>query len=465
MHDYKPKRMRAFFKVTLVGISLHVVSIGSAPALAAQPLEYSIVESEDLIDVTQINNHILVHLVYSTTDNFLHEDVYGDLETCYLRREVAEKLANAQVHLEKKKRGFRLIVYDGLRPRDLQYKMWRLVKGTPQQEYVADPEQGSIHNFGAAVDVSIVDEQGNLLDMGTPFDYFGERAQPHYEKRFLKEGKLTQQQVDNRKLLRKTMEKAGFNGIPEEWWHFNAFPLKEAKRRYRIVEILLPLSKINSLLQEAENLPRDKNGFCVLVKGSEKKLYLIEHTAIKLVFDVALGEEGVGKTKEGDRKTPSGDYNIKWMVSRNGPPKENPGGVSSFVVESKTYAVLDTELYFGELTDIRVKVLPDGTRKVSGDTSDRPITTEELKIAQDEKLWTDAYGGENVYVMALDYPTAEERAQGKTGSCIEIHASLNLEKVGHKNYRGTLGCITLYPTDAKKLYHYLNPGTKVRITQ
>ena len=108
-----------------------------------------------------------------------------------------------------------------------------------EEAYVADPEKGSIHNFGAAVDVSIVDQEGNLLDMGTPFDYFGDLAQPRYEDRFLKEGALTKKQIENRRLLRKVMKEAGFQTIPDEWWHFNAFSPEEVKRRYAIVEFLL----------------------------------------------------------------------------------------------------------------------------------------------------------------------------------------------------------------------------------
>jgi len=452
-------------KVMLRAISISLIFLLFTPALAEQLIQYNIEDVEDIVDITHLNNRILVNLAYSTSNNFLHEDVYGDLQICYLRKEVAEKLDKAQTILEKKRRGYRLVVYDGLRPRNVQYKMWRMVKDTPQQEYVADPEEGSIHNFGAAVDLSIVDDQGNLLDMGTPFDYFGDLAQPRYEKRFLEEGRLTKEHAENRKLLRDVMEEAGFQGIADEWWHFNAFSPAEVTRRYKIVEFLLPLSKIKTVLNESKGLLRDKNGFCVLVKGAERKLYLIENSAITFVFDIAIGERGLGKKREGDHKTPLGDYTIKWMVSRNGPPKQNPGGVQSFVFDGHTYAVLDTELYFGDLAHIRVKVLPDGTRKVSHDLNDRPITPEEIKIAHGERLWTDAYGGKDSYVMALNYPNNKDRSEGKTGSCIEIHASLNLEKEGYKKYKGTLGCIAMYPADAKRVYEYVNPGTPVRIVE
>jgi D-alanyl-D-alanine dipeptidase len=300
----------------------------SFPALANQPVQYAI---EDVVAVSQPVNNIRVHLAYSTSDNFLHEDVYGDLEECYLRREVVKMLTTAQTLLEEKRKGYQLIVYDCLRPRSVQYKMWRLVKGTGEEVYVADPEKGSIHNFGAAVDLSIVDQEGNILDMGTPFDYFGDLAQPRYEDRFLQEGALTKNQVENRRLLREVMERAGFQTIPDEWWHFNAFSLEEVKRRFAIVEFLAPRAEIEDALHKARDLPRDKNGFCLLVEASEKKMYLIKNNTIQLVFDVALGKKGLGKTREGDHKTPLGDYRIKWMVSRNGPPKQNPGGLASLV--------------------------------------------------------------------------------------------------------------------------------------
>jgi len=456
---------------TLVPYSLSVLLLANCvlltlamlfPAQANQSVPYVL---ENVVALSPPVSTIRVHLAYSTSDNFLNEDVYGELEACYLRREVVEMLTTAQTLLEEKKKGYHLITYDCLRPRSVQYKMWRLVKGTKEEEYVADPEKGSIHNFGAAVDVSIVDQGGNPLDMGTPFDYFGDLAQPRYEDRFLKEGLLTHTQLENRRLLRTVMEEAGFQTIPEEWWHFNAFSPEEVKRRYTIVEFLLPRATTENVLHKAGDLPRDENGFCLLVEASEKKMYLIKNNTIQLVFDVALGKGGLGKTREGDHKTPLGDYRIKWMVSRNGPPKQNPGGLTSSVIQGKTYAVLDTELYVGDLTDIRVKVLPDGTRKVSEDIHDRPITREEIEIARGEKLWTDAYGGEQAYVMALDYPNKDDRAQGKTGSCIEIHASVNLEKVGYKDYKGTLGCVSLYPAYAKRIYHYVTPGTPVRIIE
>jgi D-alanyl-D-alanine dipeptidase len=86
------------------------------------------------------------------------------------------------------------------------------------------------------VDVSIADENGELLDMGTEYDYFGEEAQPELEGKMLAEKKLTAHQVENRKLLRSIMKKAGFRVLPSEWWHFNSCSREEARKKYRVVE-------------------------------------------------------------------------------------------------------------------------------------------------------------------------------------------------------------------------------------
>lgn len=189
-----------------------------------------------LVDAQSVCPDIVVELKYATSDNFLHKNVYGDLKKCYLLKEAAQKLAAAQKSLTALHPGWRLKIYDGARPRRIQAAMWALVKGTPQQPFVANPETGSIHNYGAAVDLTVVDEKGHELDMGTPFDFFGDLAQPRLEEASLKQGKLSAEQVQNRHLLRKVMTEAGFISISSEWWHFDAFPKEEVRKRFKIIE-------------------------------------------------------------------------------------------------------------------------------------------------------------------------------------------------------------------------------------
>ncbi|MGB8957716.1 MAG: M15 family metallopeptidase [Candidatus Aminicenantales bacterium] len=189
-----------------------------------------------LVDVQTICPDILVELKYATEDNFLHKNVYGDMKRCFLLKEAALKLAVAQNNLATLKPGWRLKIYDGARPKRVQAVMWALVKGTPRQLFVANPKTGSNHNYGAAVDLTLVDEKSLELDMGTAFDFFGDLAQPRLEDAFFKNGMLTADQVQNRRLLRKVMTEAGFIPISSEWWHFDAFPTDEVRKRFKIIE-------------------------------------------------------------------------------------------------------------------------------------------------------------------------------------------------------------------------------------
>jgi zinc D-Ala-D-Ala dipeptidase len=195
-----------------------------------------LMEQKRLVGVQTVDPTIKVNLKYASVDNFLQRDLYGGLCHCYLTKEAAIKLANAQRLLRKKKPQFSLLVLDCARPGSVQRMMWERLKGTPEQKYVADPSIGSMHNYGCAVDLTIVDSLGAELDMGTPFDFLGEQAQPRLEKKFAQQGKLSRSQIENRKLLREIMIEAGFRSIGTEWWHFDAFSRKEVKQRFSIID-------------------------------------------------------------------------------------------------------------------------------------------------------------------------------------------------------------------------------------
>jgi len=190
----------------------------------------------DFIDVQALDLDIRVELKYASVDNFMRSAVYGEFKKAWLRKDAAIKLAQANKYLKELRPDLTLLVGDALRPRRISWKMWKELEGSPMQSYVANPKAGSIHNYGCAVDITISDMSGTRLDMGTPLDFFGELAQPRYEEKFLKEGKLTEEQVANRRLLRKVMYAAGFQGIKNEWWHFEAFDKKHIRKTYSIVE-------------------------------------------------------------------------------------------------------------------------------------------------------------------------------------------------------------------------------------
>ena len=147
-------------------------------------------------------------LRYATENNFLKAKVY-DCAECYTRVKTAKALIEA--NKEFMQRGVKIKFFDCYRPNSVQYKMWKIV---PNPQYVADPVKGSIHNKGGAVDITLVDMEGNELDMGTGFDFFGKRA---YHDNL----DLPKEILENRKLLKETMEAHGFWSIRTEWWHYN----------------------------------------------------------------------------------------------------------------------------------------------------------------------------------------------------------------------------------------------------
>jgi len=191
-----------------------------------------------LIDIQSIDPSILIDVRYSDTNNFLHEDVYGGLNKIYLQSSIAQDLAKCQLKLKEIDFSLTLLVYDGVRPRSVQQKMWDILDMPigDKVKFVSNPKNGSIHNYGAAVDLTIANSKGIPIDMGASFDDIRKIAYPRLENQFLESGELTQQQVDNRKLLRKVMKAGGFYNIQTEWWHFNRYNRATAKQMFQIVE-------------------------------------------------------------------------------------------------------------------------------------------------------------------------------------------------------------------------------------
>lgn len=192
-----------------------------------------------LVNVQQVAPDILVELKYSTADNFLGFDVYGELNTAFLQPDVAAKLAAAQKALTAMHPGYRLLVYDAARPLGIQQKMWDTLRHRPldRSKYVSNPANGgSLHNYGAAVDLTIADSLGRPLDMGSAYDFFGIESHPAREAELLAAGKLTEAQLANRKLLRSVMRSAGFFGITSEWWHFNSCTRAVAQEKYVLLK-------------------------------------------------------------------------------------------------------------------------------------------------------------------------------------------------------------------------------------
>lgn len=164
-----------------------------------------------LIELVKLDPTIKLDIRYATDDNFVGRKVYPEARA-FLQKPAAKALV--KVHKELRKQGLGLVIFDGYRPWAITKLFWEV---TPEdkRKFVANPDKGSKHNRGCAVDLSIFDlKTGELIDMPSGYDEFTERASPDYA------GGSSQQRA-NRDMLRRMMEAAGFTVNPNEWWHFD----------------------------------------------------------------------------------------------------------------------------------------------------------------------------------------------------------------------------------------------------
>jgi len=180
-------------------------------AISGKAQTYIAANSTEWLEVNELDETILTDIRYATENNFMKEQVY-DCGRCFLRADVAKAVVKA--HQELQKQGLGLKMFDCYRPRPVQWELWRKV---PNPNYVADPRKGSMHNRGSAVDLTIVDAEGNELDMGTDYDYFGKEGHHDYTG-------LPKEVLENRALLKHIMGKYGFRWIRTEWWHYSYKP-------------------------------------------------------------------------------------------------------------------------------------------------------------------------------------------------------------------------------------------------
>ncbi|NOT47337.1 MAG: M15 family metallopeptidase [Acidobacteria bacterium] len=164
-----------------------------------------------LIELIKLEPTIKLDIRYATDNNFVGRQVYPEARA-FLQKPAAKALVG--VHKKLKKQGLGLVIFDGYRPWAITKLFWEV---TPEdkRKFVANPEKGSKHNRGCAVDLSIFDlKTGALVPMPSGYDEFTERASPNYTGG-------SEEETRNRELLRKLMEDAGFTVNPNEWWHFD----------------------------------------------------------------------------------------------------------------------------------------------------------------------------------------------------------------------------------------------------
>lgn len=197
----------------------------------------SYLANRGLLDISALDSTLRIDLMYARADNFLQKAVYKGITRAWLRPEAARMLVEANRALKKEHPHWTLIVYDAARPLSVQRLMWQIVRGTAYTSYVSNPANGGgLHNYGMAVDVTIADETGRPLSMGTRVDYFGAEAHTDQEEKLVETGRISREAYENRRLLRRVMRSAGFRIIPYEWWHFNACSRAFAREHYPVIE-------------------------------------------------------------------------------------------------------------------------------------------------------------------------------------------------------------------------------------
>lgn len=226
-----------------------LISILFATSAQQSPQNFDAMMQEyNLVDVRALDSEILVDLKYSTTDNFMGVDMYGELEIAYLEREFAQRVVRAKQLLQERHPEYTLLIYDAARPISVQRAMRRAVEGTEFESFVADGTRGGRHNYGVAVDLTIATLDGTPLDMGAGFDDFTEAASvkgtadnsdPNsrtlkvyrdYINSLAARGIISREAAANRIMLVEVMHEVGLYPYRREWWHFEEFVFAACSR-------------------------------------------------------------------------------------------------------------------------------------------------------------------------------------------------------------------------------------------
>jgi len=188
-----------------------LLAAATAPAQDGPPHESGRFRKPDLVELAPLEASIHLDVRYATTQNFVGRPVYAEPRV-FLQRPAALALVRAQRALQAK--GYGLLVFDGYRPWSVTKLFW---DATPPEKhaFVANPKDGSRHNRGCAVDVSLYAlADGREVEMPSAYDEMSERAAAHY-------GGGTRERRARRDLLRAALEREGFTVHPAEWWHFD----------------------------------------------------------------------------------------------------------------------------------------------------------------------------------------------------------------------------------------------------
>jgi D-alanyl-D-alanine dipeptidase len=209
--------------VALLLLAFALVAFGQGP-----PKEAGTFREPELRELIKLDPTIKLDVRYATRNNFLGRAVYKEARA-FLQKPAAEALV--RVHQKLKEKGYGIVVHDGYRPWSVTKIFWDV---TPPDKkiFVADPSQGSRHNRGCAVDLSMYElKSGKIVQMPSEYDEMTERAHINYAC-------ATPEAKHLREMLRSAMESEGFAVYEPEWWHYDYKDWKE----YSIQNI--PFSKI-----------------------------------------------------------------------------------------------------------------------------------------------------------------------------------------------------------------------------
>ena len=189
------------------------------------PRETGAFRDPALVELVKLDPSLRLDIRYATTNNFMRRPVYRQARA-FLQRPAAEALVRANQALRTQ--GYGLLLFDGYRPWSITKMFWDAATGEQRKiGFVANPREGSKHNRGCAVDLTMFDlKTGREVEMPSGYDEFSPRAYSNYQG-----GSSEARQ--RRELLRRAMETEGFEVLPEEWWHFN----HRDWRQYPILDI------------------------------------------------------------------------------------------------------------------------------------------------------------------------------------------------------------------------------------
>lgn len=237
-------------------IAILLLSLCAQPAAATSPNDFARKMQEyGLVDIQSLDDEILIDLKYSSTDNFVGVDMYGELNEAYLEAEFASKVARAQRILKQRHPQYTLLIYDAARPISVQRAMRCIVEGTPFEGFVADGTRGGRHNYGVAVDLTIATLDGTPLDMGAGFDDFTDAASVKgtpdnsdpttrtvevyrkYINSLCDQGLISRVAAQNRILLIEVMHEVGLYPYRREWWHFEEIiSITATREKYQLLD-------------------------------------------------------------------------------------------------------------------------------------------------------------------------------------------------------------------------------------